>query len=173
MASIQDGEGQEKEFLDLGDYDSGPEPSAVAHVSSKTQFQNALAVASGGNRSISDVSVEELLRGLTTDADDDVIITYREGKRVKYDSDAISVDIGLDYVPGADRANVNTQEFREISGEEASQKTSMWRVLTAGNMLMELEVQRDLKIKIVSIASALLFSGTISSPLFCRILFIL
>jgi hypothetical protein len=140
---------EEKEALGLEDSDSEDTAEAGSLVNmfqSRMQFHDALVVASG-NRTISDDHAEELLNGFAADADEEVIITFREGKRDKLDDSAEKVDIALIYVPGPDLAEVNISENRGISKEEASQKTAMWRVLTAANMLRELEVQRDLTIK--------------------------
>jgi hypothetical protein len=149
---------EEKEAVEFEDSDSEDDAdtgSLVTMFQSRMQFHDELIVASG-NRTISDDRAEALLNGLTADADDDVVITFREGKRDKYDDSAVSVDIALFYVPGADLAEVNIAENRGISRQEASQKTAMWRVLTAGNMLRELEVRRDLTIKKVSFLSIII-----------------
>jgi hypothetical protein len=100
---------QEKETIGLEAFDSDSEDDAevgtlVANrFQRRLQFENALVFASG-NRTISDDRAEELLNGLAADVDEDVVLTFREGKRVKFDSNALEVDIALFYVPGADLA---------------------------------------------------------------------
>ena len=115
---------EEKEALgleDSGSEDNAEAGSLVNMFQSRMQFHDALVVASG-NRTISDDHAEVLLNGFAADADEEVVITFREGKRDKFDDSALSVDIALFYVPGPDLAEVNISENRGISKEEASQK---------------------------------------------------
>src|SRR6202041_3483299 len=50
----------------------------------------------------------------------------------------------------------NILASKELIQEEASQKSAKWRALTAGSLLREVEVQRDLKIILVDKTEAVI-----------------
>jgi hypothetical protein len=111
----------------------------------KMQFYEALANNSG-NRTINDDTAEDFLRALTVDPDDVVEFTYRQGNQDHWDATADFIKVAIHYVPGADLAQVNIMENSELNKDAAVHKSESWKTLTAGNLLLELEVQRDLRI---------------------------
>jgi hypothetical protein len=112
----------------------------------RERFEVALA-SNAGNRAINDDNVEAHLKQLMVDPDDEVKYTYRKGKLEDFYDKAPSIHVAIHYVPGADRAQVNMMENAELNKDARVEKSNEWKVLTAGNMLLELEVQRDLGIR--------------------------
>lgn len=99
-----------------------------------------------GNRGMSDDLPEFFVKSLTVRADDFYVATYREGREVKLDTTAPVIDVAVCFVPGADKAQINMMENNELNKEEPKPKSSRWLTLTAGNTLLELDVQNDLTI---------------------------
>jgi hypothetical protein len=59
---------------------------------------------------------------------------------------AITLRVGLTFMPGADRPQVNRLEQQDMSGQKPDQRDPRWRVHTAGLLLSTLEVTKDLSI---------------------------
>ena len=139
----------EKEAAELGIHDNSIDDADVEMSlmpwRQKMQFYEALANNSG-NRTINDDTAEGFLRALTIDADDIAEYTYRQGKQDHRDASAPFIKVAIHYVPGADLAQVNIMENSELNKDAAVHKSEHWKTLTAGNLLLELEVQRDLRI---------------------------
>src|ERR1700761_4658718 len=116
-----------------------------------------LVSGNAGNRVLNDNNITEFLQALTVDNDELFAATYRKGILLsEFEPTAFIADIGIHYVPGADLAQVNILENGEITFAEPIQKSARWKVLTAGSLLVELEVQRDLSMKTVDITSTVI-----------------
>jgi hypothetical protein len=130
-----------------GEFDETEAGSMMTRLHSNLQFVDVLA-GNSGNRMISGDNAEDSPRALSNDDDDDVCYTYKNGKPVQDDDSAPRVDSAVYYDPGADFAEVNIVQNKQITKEKAPQKSARWRVLTTRNMLGGREVRRDLKIKV-------------------------
>ena len=73
--------------------------------------------------------------------------TYLEGEAMAgVHESAIVLDVGLTFLPGADKPQVNRIEQMDMANEEPDQKTAAWRVNTAGDLLRRFDVSADLAI---------------------------
>jgi hypothetical protein len=61
-------------------------------------------------------------------------------------SSAPVLSVGLIFLPGADKSQVNRSEQINMEGKEADQKDALWRVSTAGSLLTQFTVTPDLQI---------------------------
>ena len=54
--------------------------------------------------------------------------------------------VGLKFLPGADKPQVNRTEQINMEGKEPDQKDALWRVATAGSLLSQFNISPDLQI---------------------------
>lgn len=54
--------------------------------------------------------------------------------------------VGLKFLLGADRSQVNRSEQLDIEEKEADHKDALWRVATAGSLLSQFNISQDLQI---------------------------
>jgi hypothetical protein len=88
-----------------------------------------------------------MVKSLERQADHKITRTYLYGEPLPWDimnPSAPKLIVGLTFVPGADRAQVARIEIDDLVGEQPNQKSSIWRVNTAGTLLKNFEVDDDL-----------------------------
>jgi len=88
-----------------------------------------------------------MVKSLERQADHRITRTYLYGEPLppeRMNPSAPKLVIGLTFVPGADRAQVARIEIDDLVGEQPNQKSSIWRVNTAGTLLKNFEVDDDL-----------------------------
>ena len=99
------------------------------------------------NKNLPPDEMELMLKRLEKRADIRQRRTYVEGFAIKDVQDAaVVLYVGLTFLPGADKAQVNRSEQTDMAGGELNQKSSDWRVNTAGSLLMQFDVSADLSI---------------------------
>jgi hypothetical protein len=90
---------------------------------------------------------ELIVRCLEKRADGRVRQTYYDGKRVNDISEAAAIPkIGVTFMPGVDTPQANRLEQVGMTSNVPDQKTAIWRVNTAGTLLNDFEVDKDLSI---------------------------
>lgn len=73
--------------------------------------------------------------------------TYENGLPLEEVIDSAPVlTVGLIFLPGADKPQVNRSEQINMEGKDADQKDALWRVATAGSLLTQFNVSPDLQI---------------------------
>lgn len=88
-----------------------------------------------------------MLKGFEKRADERIRRTYVEGVPMKeVDDSAVVPQIGITFLPGADKPQVVKQEQVGMSGQEPDQIEALWRVNTAATLLMEFTISPDLSI---------------------------
>jgi hypothetical protein len=88
-----------------------------------------------------------MLKGFEKRADERIRRTYVEGVPMKeVDDSAVVPQIGIIFLPGADKPQVVKQEQIGMSGQEPDQIEALWRVNTAATLLMEFTISSDLSI---------------------------
>jgi len=86
-----------------------------------------------------------MVKSLERQADHKKTRTYFNGEPLQMKNPtAPTLVVGLTFVPGADRAQVARIEIDDLVGEPPNQKSSIWRVNTAGTLLKNFEVDDDL-----------------------------
>ncbi|MCJ1402768.1 hypothetical protein MMC11_005989 [Xylographa trunciseda] len=99
------------------------------------------------NKMLPPEETELMLKRLEKRADERQQRTYVEGFATKdVQEAAVVLYIGLTFLPGADKAQVNRIEQADMAGGEPNQKSSNWRVNTAGSLLMQFDVSADLSV---------------------------
>ena len=79
--------------------------------------------------------------------DGSVKATFRDGHRLAVvDENAVKPKVGLTFLAGADTPQVNAQEELSMTQETPDQKDSAWRVTTAGALLFNTTVHKDMTI---------------------------
>ena len=79
--------------------------------------------------------------------DGSVKATFRDGRRLPMvDDNAVKPKVGLTFLPGADTPQVNQQEELAMTQATPDQKDSAWRVTTAGALLFNTTVHKDMTI---------------------------
>ncbi|KAI9775614.1 MAG: hypothetical protein M1839_001015 [Geoglossum umbratile] len=90
-----------------------------------------------------DVSVKSLEKR----ADQQVIATFVDGQQVTTVIDsAVVLDVEVTFMSGADASKVNRMEQAGMTDEYPDQKSALWRVNTAGTLLSDFDVDRDLSV---------------------------
>ena len=100
------------------------------------------------NKSMPPEESEYIIRRLEKRADERLQRTYVEGMPVAgLDDSAIVLHVGLTFLPGADKPQVNRiEQTNMILDRPPDQKDADWRVNTAGALLMQFDVSADLSI---------------------------
>lgn len=88
-----------------------------------------------------------MVKSLEKGVDASIQRTYLNGMAMLevYDT-AVVLKVGLVFLPGADRPQVNRIEQTNMAGKEPDQKDAAWRVDTAGSLLLQFDVSADLSI---------------------------
>lgn len=90
---------------------------------------------------------EFILRNFERSADGRVRATFYDGIRAREVSEnAIEPKVGMTFMAGPNAAQVNQQEQIGMTQGSPDQKDAMWRVNTAGALLRNFEVDKDLSI---------------------------
>lgn len=88
-----------------------------------------------------------IVRQFEKSADRNVRATFFNGVRAQETSDdAIEPRVGLTFMAGADTPQVNRMEQIGMTQSKPDQKTAAWRVNTAGALLRNFDVDKDLSI---------------------------
>ncbi|KAL9046131.1 MAG: hypothetical protein Q9214_000951, partial [Letrouitia sp. 1 TL-2023] len=88
-----------------------------------------------------------MIKQLEKQADPRFRRTYTNGLPLEQVIESAPVlTVGLKFLPGADKPQVNRTEQVDMEGKEADQKDAQWRVATAGSLLSQFNVSQDLQI---------------------------
>ena len=88
-----------------------------------------------------------MIQQLERKADPRLRQTYANGLALEEVLDsAPTLTVGLTFLPGADKPQVNRSEQINMEGKDADQKDAAWRVATAGSLLSQFDVSPDLQI---------------------------
>lgn len=88
-----------------------------------------------------------MVRNLEKEADEPIRRTYSRGVPLaEVQESAIVLRVGLTFLPGADKPQVNRLEETNMAGREPHQKDASWRVNTAGSILVQFDVAQNLQI---------------------------
>lgn len=99
------------------------------------------------NKLLPPEQTELMVKRLSKQADEQFGRTYVRGVQTGgVDESAIVIDVGLSFLPGADKPQVNRLEQVDMTGKPPHQKDAMWRVYTAGSLLTEHDTAQDLSI---------------------------
>jgi hypothetical protein len=99
------------------------------------------------NKALPPENVELMIKMLEKRADEKVLRTYMAGQALPdHFEDAVVLRVGLTFMPGADKQQVNRQEQTDMTGREPDQKDALWRVNTAGHLLSDFDVLSDLSV---------------------------
>lgn len=112
--------------------------------------QKSTLSADLANRMLPSKETELIVKQWERSADIGVQRTYMEGVPTpEVDEDAVVLRIGLTFLPGADKPQVNRLEQDYMAGpkKEPDQKDANWRVNTAGALLKNFNVSPDLSIQ--------------------------
>ena len=86
-----------------------------------------------------------MIQQLERKADPRLRQTYANGLALEEALDsAPTLTVGLTFLPGADKPQVNRSEQINMEGKDADQKDAAWRVATAGSLLSQFDVSSDL-----------------------------
>ena len=99
------------------------------------------------NKTIAPEHSDYLLQALERNPDPQFQQTYQNGRPLEEVIDSAPIlTVGLKFLPGADKPQVNRTEEMDMVGKEPDQKDAAWRVATAGSLLSQLTVYPDLQI---------------------------
>ena len=99
------------------------------------------------NKSLAPDQTDFMIKKLEKQADPRLRRTYANGLPLEEVIDSAPVlTVGLKFLPGADKPQVNRTEQFNMEGKEADQKDAHWRVATAGSLLSQFNVSQDLQI---------------------------
>ncbi|KAL8662362.1 MAG: hypothetical protein Q9202_004757 [Teloschistes flavicans] len=88
-----------------------------------------------------------MVRNLERPSDEPIRRTHDCGVPLaEVNESAIVLKVGLTFLPGADKPQVNRLEETHMAGREPHQKDASWRVNTAGSLLVQFDVKQDLQI---------------------------
>ena len=91
--------------------------------------------------------LELVVRGFEKRVDEKVRATFFDGIRAREPStSAVEPMIGMTFMAGADLPQVTQQEQIGMTQRHPEQKDAAWRVSTAGTLLLNYEVERDLSV---------------------------
>ena len=99
------------------------------------------------NKTLGPEQTDFMIQQLERKADPRLRRTYANGLPLEEVLDSAPVlTVGLTFLPGADKPQVNRSEQINMEGKEADQKDALWRVATAGSLLSQFTVSPDLQI---------------------------
>ncbi|KAI4157298.1 MAG: hypothetical protein LQ342_008405 [Letrouitia transgressa] len=99
------------------------------------------------NKTLAPEQTEFMIKLLEKQADPQFCRTYTKGLPLEeVVGSAPVLTVGLKFLPGADKPQVNRTEQINMEGKEADQKDAQWRVETAGSLLSQFNVSQDLQI---------------------------
>ena len=88
-----------------------------------------------------------MVKVLEKQADGKLRRTYMEGVPLNdVQESAITLNVGLTFLAGADKPQVNRLEEQSMTSKQPNQRDATWRVNTAGALLMQFDVSSDLSI---------------------------
>ncbi|KAM0797109.1 hypothetical protein BDR22DRAFT_824619 [Usnea florida] len=99
------------------------------------------------NKTLVPEQTDFMIQQLERKADPRLRRTYENG--VPLDEvvpSAPVLTVGLTFLPGADKPQVNRSEQTNMEGKDVDQKDANWRVATAGSLLTQFNVSSDLQI---------------------------
>ena len=100
------------------------------------------------NKTLGPEQTDFMIQRLERKADPRLRQTYANGLPLEEIIDSAPVlRVGLTFLPGADKPQVNRSEQINMEGKEADQKDALWRVSTAGSLLSQFNVSPDLQIE--------------------------
>ena len=130
---------------------SGGENTAVRR-SQTHRHQGALeaknkALVDLTNKTLAPEHTGYMVQALERKPDPQFRRTYKNGLPLEEVIDSAPIlTVGLKFLPGADKPQVNRTEEMDMIGKEPDQKDAAWRVATAGSLLSQLTVFPDLQI---------------------------
>jgi hypothetical protein len=92
--------------------------------------------------------LELVVRGFEKRVDEKVRATFFDGIRAREVSPgAVEPKIGMTFMAGADKSQVTQLEQMGMAQRQPEQKDAAWRVNTAGTLLLNYEVEKDLSFR--------------------------
>jgi hypothetical protein len=92
-------------------------------------------------------TLEIVMRGFEKRVDEKVRATFFDGIRAREASpSAVEPKIAMTFMAGADLPQVTQREQIQMTQRQPDQKDAAWRVNTAGTLLMNYEVEKDLSV---------------------------
>ena len=129
-----------------GDGDITPTGSR-AHHNPKALKAKSDAYVDYTNKTLETEQIDFMMQQLEMKADPRLRRTYTNGRPIEEVLPSAPVlTVGLTFLPGADKPQVNRSEQINMEGKEADQKDALWRVNTAGSLLSQFNVSPDLQI---------------------------
>ena len=99
------------------------------------------------NKTLAPEQTDFMIKQLEKQADPRLRRTYTNGLPLEQVVDsALVLRVGLKFLPGADKPQVNRTEQINMEGKKPDQKDAHWRVTTAGSLLSQFHVSQDLQI---------------------------
>ncbi|ERF72767.1 hypothetical protein EPUS_09414 [Endocarpon pusillum Z07020] len=99
------------------------------------------------NKTLTPEQTDFMIQQLEKQADPRLQRTYVNGLAIeRVISSAPVLSVGLKFLRGADKAQVNRSEQIDMEGKIPDQKDALWRVDTAGSLLTQFNVSPDLQI---------------------------
>jgi len=99
------------------------------------------------NKALPPEQTDLMIQQMEKRADKRLRRTYSNGIPLPEVLDSARVlTVGLMFLPGADKPQVNRIERTSMEGKEPDQKDSSWRVSTAGSLLSQFLVTTDLQV---------------------------
>jgi hypothetical protein len=101
-----------------------------------------------GNKALPPHEPQLMVKQLEKRADAPIRRTYMEGQPCQDGvlDGAVVIKIGLTFMPGADKPQVNRLEQFDMTGKEPDQQDAVWRVNTAASLLSIFEVDKGLSV---------------------------
>ncbi|KAL8937938.1 MAG: hypothetical protein Q9211_003437 [Gyalolechia sp. 1 TL-2023] len=88
-----------------------------------------------------------MVKNLERPSDEPIRRTFNRGvPLVEVNESARVLKVGLTFLPGADKPQVNRLEETNMAGREPHQKDASWRVNTARSLLVQFDVTQDLQV---------------------------
>lgn len=99
------------------------------------------------NKTLGSEQTDFMIQQLEKKPDPRLRRTYANGLELEEISESAPVlTVGLTFLPGADKPQVNRSEQTNMEGKAADQKDALWRVTTAGSLLSQFKVSSDFQI---------------------------
>jgi hypothetical protein len=102
-----------------------------------------------GNKALPAHEPQMMVKQLEKAADEPVRRTYMEGQPCSNPQvldDAVVLKVGITFMAGADKPQVNRLEQFDMSGKQPDQQNNIWRVHTAASLLSVFEVDKGLAV---------------------------
>lgn len=132
-------------------YDGGQDISlgrSRTHRHTKALKAKSEAYDDYSNKTLGPEQTDFMIQQFERKPDPQLRRTYANGLELEEVVESAPVlTVGLTFLPGADKPQVNRSEQISMEGKEADQKDALWRVATAGSLLSQFNVSPNLQIE--------------------------